>query len=338
VTTTLLTPSDTLKELPGLAEKAQTAPEAGPLTTFTASDLLSMTLPEPKWAVPNIIPQGLSVLAGRPKLGKSWLALDLAIAVAAGVDALDWVRPTQGGVLYLALEDTRRRLQDRLRKIMTYLGLPGELPTLHLANSWTRQDRGGLDAIERWVENHPGTRWVIVDVWKRFRPARKAKSDIYSEDYDHASEVKALADKMETAITILHHTRKGESDDFLEDLSGSNGLPGAADGVLGLRRERGRLDASLHVTGRDIEEAELALKFDKDGGVWEYQGKAEEVRLSRERAAVLAVLGKAKGPMKPKDIATHLNEDATATRRLVWKMGKEGQLKVLEGGYYALAV
>ena len=85
------------------------------MEAFSAADLLALTLPEPKWAVAGLLPAGFSVLAGKPKLGKSWLGLDIALAVALGGVALGSIHVSQGDVLYLALEDTTRRLQTRIR-------------------------------------------------------------------------------------------------------------------------------------------------------------------------------------------------------------------------------
>ena len=113
--------------------------------TFTAADLMREELPPVRWAVPGILPEGLSLLAGKPKLGKSWLALGLAVAKASGGLALGKIPVDRGGVLYLALEDNRRRLQNRLRKV---LGGDAAPEGLHIATEWARVDEGGADALE----------------------------------------------------------------------------------------------------------------------------------------------------------------------------------------------
>jgi hypothetical protein len=149
-----------------------TEPAAPPVEIFTAADLHTMELPEPKWAVDGIVPAGLSLLAGKPKLGKSWLALVIAVAVAMGGVALGSVQVEAGAVLYLALEDTKRRLKDRLAKLAARQGIAAWPATLHLASACPRQDKGGLYALAEWLNDHPQARLVVIDTWPRFRPFR----------------------------------------------------------------------------------------------------------------------------------------------------------------------
>ena len=130
-------------------------PEPAPaVETFTAADLMRMQLPEPRWAVNGIIPEGLSLLAGKPKLGKSWLALNIALAVATGGTALGSIHVEQGDVLYLALEDTKKRLQGRLDKLLHRQNAAAP-ERLTFATLWPRQDKGGLAALTEWLESHP---------------------------------------------------------------------------------------------------------------------------------------------------------------------------------------
>jgi hypothetical protein len=179
------------------AAGAPTPPAPAPPTRFadifTAPELLALDLPEPRWAVEGVVPEGLTLLAGKPKLGKSWLALGLAVAVASGGVALGKLDVKAGDVLYLALEDTVRRLKNRLEKL---LGCQQATPPdrLTLSCLWPRQGEGGLEALGAWLIMHPGTaRLVIVDTWPRFRPrSRTHNRDLYTEDYAGAAELKAV--------------------------------------------------------------------------------------------------------------------------------------------------
>jgi hypothetical protein len=300
---------------------------------FTAPDLLRMELPEARCVVSDIIPEGLTLLAGKPKLGKSWWALDVALAVAEGGVALGRIDVQPGDVLYLALEDTRRRLRSRLEKILS--ATDAKAPSrLTLTTGWPRQDKGGLYALAEWLDTHREARLVVIDTWQKFRPQKTRNRDSYEEDYEHASQVKALADKYHVAVVPLHHCRKMDADDPVDSVSGTLGLTGCADAVLVLKRERGQHDAVLFVTGRDLEEQELALKWDPEYAHWSVLGGADEYRLSRERAAVIELLRKEARPMSPSEAAPLLNKTTNAVKLLLWKLSKEGWVKSVEGGKY----
>jgi hypothetical protein len=305
----------------------------GTVETFTAADLATMDLPEPRFAVPDILPDGLSLLAGKPKLGKSWLALNLALAVACGGVALGQVQVEAGDVLYLALEDTRRRLQSRLKVLLSKIGAAAP-ERLTLATSWPRQDQGGLLAVVEWAEQHPERRLIVIDTWAKFRPARIRGRDSYEEDYQHASEVKALADKYGVAVTALHHCRKMEASDPLDSVSGTLGLTGCSDATLVMKRERGQHDATLFVTGRDLEEQELALRWEGEYCHWQLVGQADEYRMSRERSAALELLRSKGWPLSPSEAAPLLSKPVTAVKMLFWRMEKDGWLKSDGKGKY----
>jgi hypothetical protein len=297
-----------------------------------ANELIKMELAPAKWAVKEIIPEGLTAFAGKPKLGKSWLALNVGVDVTSGGYTLGKVKVEPGDVLYLALEDNKRRMQKRLR---THLGTKKVPERLNFAFEWPRQDKGGLHKIAEWLEAHPDARLVIIDTWQRFRSSRIRGRDCYEEDYAHASEVKALADKYGVAILLLHHCRKMAAEDPVDSVSGTLGFTGAADAVLVMRRERGKHDATLFVTGRDIEEeCELAMQFEKCTAKWKIIGEAAKYRMSQERAAVIELLNQAGKPLKPSEAAPLLGKDVSATKKLLWTMKGDDQL-VSQGGYYA---
>jgi hypothetical protein len=302
--------------------------------TFTAADLLAMELPEPHWAIPGILPAGLSLLGGKPKLGKSWLVLNASVAIATGGIALGKIAVEGGDVLYLSLEDTKRRLKSRLEILLRVQ--PGELPSrLTLAREWPRQDKGGLEAICAWLEEHVEARLIVVDTWGKFRPPKFRGIDPYEEDYRHASELKKIADDYKVAVWTVTHCRKMGAVDPLEEIAGSVGLTGCADAIQVLRRERGQADATLHVTGRDVEEQELALKWHADSALWSIVGEAQEYRMSKERGDVRAVLIQAGKPLTPGQVARLLGKNPNATKTLLWRMAQDGQLHAFGDGTYA---
>ena len=199
--------------------------------TLTAAELLDLELPPIRWSVTGLLPEGVTLLAGKPKLGKSWMALGIAIAISTGGVALG-TRPVEmGEVLYMALEDNHRRLRKRLEKLLT-----GETPErLHIATEWPRMDEGGAEALERWLEAHPDARLVVVDILKRVRPRTSPNRSVYEADYEALEAMQRLAAEYEVSILVVHHLRKLGAADPLDEISGSTGLSGGADGVLVLQ-------------------------------------------------------------------------------------------------------
>jgi hypothetical protein len=316
-----------------LQQHAAIAKTNGHLKTFTAAELMAEELAEVKWVVPGILPEGVTLLAGKPKLGKSWLALGVAIAVATGGVALG-IKPVEAGdVLYMALEDNRRRLRKRFGKLLT-----GDGPErLDIATECPRMDDGGAEKLETWLEEHPDARLVVVDILKKVRPRASANRSVYEADYEALEAMQRLAGEYGVSILVVHHLRKMGAADPLDEVSGSTGLSGGADGVLVLKRDRGRADAYLHVTGREIEdEAELALRWDADLASWTLVGDAEEYRVSQERQDIIRVVDEAGEPMAPKDVAELLDKSPNAVKYLMWRMSKDGQLASVSKGRYAL--
>ena len=258
---------------------------------WTASELLSFQFPPVLWIVEGLLTSGLTILAGAPKLGKSWLVLAIAFAVSIGGSVLSKIRVPQHRVLYLALEDNARRLQNRLLKIGATAS-----DHLHICLEWKRGADGVAD-LRTWMEKYSDTRLIVIDTWGRF--SKVTDGNDYSQVTDAAAELKAIADEYDIAVLLVHHTRKQVVDDFLDGIMGSTGLAAAADSAMVLKRARGNRDATLSVTGRDIDEAEYALKFDKDTGTWGLIGTSVEVQETSARQDILDWL-KANGPAGPK--------------------------------------
>jgi len=315
------------------------APIAAPLTQ-RATDLLARELPEPRWAIPGLLPEGLSILAGRPKFGKSWIALQLCLAVACGGRALSQVAVEPGDALFLGLEDTERRVQDRLRLLLGGAPCPSRLDVPTDPRAWQRLDVGGLDQLEQWLDHHPAARLIVLDTWQKLRPRAQRGGDLYQESYDAAARLKAVADARHVAILPLHHTRKalaGAVEDFVDTVLGDTGLPAAADTILVLQRARGSRDAVLYGTGRDVLpelEEGRGLQWDDLTG-WSLEGKAADIQMTKERRKVREVLSVAGKPQSPAELAPLLDKTRNATKYLLWSMSKDQELTV-SGGCYGL--
>jgi hypothetical protein len=318
-----------------LQQRAATAKTNGHLPeTFTAAELMAMELTPLSWVVRGILPEGVTFLAGKVKMGKSWMSLALCVAVATGGVALGTERVERGEVLYLALEDNPQRLQERIKKL-----LPGGVAPmgLHIAVEWPRADEGGVEHLGAFLSKHPDTRLVVVDTFARFKTRVTGRRSQYDEDRDAVDPLAPIAAEHNVAIVLVHHLREAESDDPLDMIHGSAGLTGGVDGALVLKRQRGRADAFLHVDGRDIEQpTELALKFDQNTATWAIVGDAEAYRLSEGRRAILRVLENADEPLSPKEIAEITDAKYGATREMLSQMVKDGQVKNLGRGAYLL--
>lgn len=303
---------------------------ARPRTYWTATDLLAADLPPIRWAVDGLVPEGATLLVGAPKLGKSWAALGLALAVAAGGRALGAVPVDGGDVLVLALEDGPRRLRDRLAKL-----LAGDLPPSRLAflTDAPPIDAGLTDLLDRWAESVTAPRLVVVDVLAKVRPSTSSSLPQYERDYATVAPLQRWATGRGIAVLIVHHTRKQGDDDPLATVSGTFGVTGAADAVLVLTRSRTAADAVLAVTGRDVPESELALTFDAQLGTWRLLGPAAEYALSAERRAILEAVRDA-GSARPKQIAAESGVDYEVVRKLVVRMADAGQLDTDGHGTY----
>lgn len=293
---------------------------------------MGMTLPAIRWTIPQLVAQGLTLLAGRPKVGKSWLALHWAVGAASGRTVLERYVPVRMPVLFLPLEDTRRRLQDRLRKTVS----PGtDLSQLHIRTWWPWTSEGGCELLRQEVRRL-GIRFVVIDTLNKIRAHTGKQESVYGADYAFAGEIKAVADELDVAILALHHTSKSPRTDPLEEVSGSFGLTGCADGVLVMKRDRRQNECVLHVTGRDLVEAELSLTADPGNASWVLHGPAAAHRVSSERDRVLALLRSHPHGLRPKEIAERLNRSPQSVRSLLWKMSDDGQVCQDDGKYIAV--
>ncbi|KZM78082.1 AAA family ATPase [Cellulosimicrobium sp. I38E] len=247
---------------------------------MTSDDLLSLVrtgdwldaqvFPELAWTVPGIIPEGFGLLTGPPKLGKSWLALHLGLAVAQGSEAFGAVSTGRARpVLYLALEDGDRRLQDRSRKLLDGAPIPANLhsvtsthgtPVIPLIGAW----------LDVYGERDP---LVILDTLGKVMPASKPGESAYQRDYRIGSALKGLTDGHPgSTLLVVHHTRKAEGVDWMDSTSGTQGLNGSADFTVSLTRDRNKSEAVLKVTGRDVRENEYAMT--SEDGNWQLAGKS----------------------------------------------------------------
>jgi len=238
---------------------------------WSVAELYSAEFPEPTWVINEILPTGEAFLSGRPKLGKSWLGLQMAKSVATGSTCLEY-NTERGEVLYLALEDQPRRIQSRCKK----QGIPDNAPINFLTRFKTFH-QGGITDLFTYLEQDR-YRLVVVDTLSRF--LGKSDQQDLSEMTSVIGELQTMAQKKGVGLLLIDHHRKpsGMESDVIDDVMGSTGKAAAADSILGLYRDRNKREAILKATGRDMEDVELALEWDGYSCTWRNLGEADGVR------------------------------------------------------------
>ncbi len=263
------------------AENGVIVPKEGieQLSFIRADELDSMQLEKPFFVVEKILPCGLVLVASPPKYGKSWLALDMCISVATGTKFLGF-KTNKCGVLYLALEDSYNRLQERMKKVLN-----GRIAPKEFATSIRAADLGhGLvRQLEDYLTRCPETKLIVIDTFQKIRTDMKRGESAYTADYREAGTLKSFADTYKIALVLVHHTKKmRDISDTFANISGTMGLTGAADTMIVMSKEkREDEDTKLSLTGRDIEMQEYQMNFNKECCRWHILGTADEVEERR---------------------------------------------------------
>ena len=234
------------------------------LKTMDAETLMTTPMEPLKFIVSGLLPEGLHVLAGSPKIGKSWLALWICLQVAKGEKVWEF-ETLKSEVLYLCLEDSFARIQSRLFEITD------EAPAnLHFAIMSDAIGNGLEVQIENFLKEHTGTGLIVIDTLQKVRKTVSSNANPYATDYDDINALKQIADKHKLAMVLVHHLRKSADSDPLNMISGTTGIAGGADSSFILQKDkRTENTAALLCTGRDIESRELFLGFNKDTFLWE---------------------------------------------------------------------
>lgn len=249
--------------------------------SFDALELQSEYIEPPTWVVQDVLPTGLAILCAPSKIGKSWMMLQLGLAVAEGKEFLDF-KTEKNGVLYYALEDSKSRIKDRLNKMLKGKKAPSDLRFVIQADT---VDSGLLEKIKEELKEFPNIRLVIIDTLQKVRGKVVKNESVYSGDYREMGALKEFADKQKICLLFVHHLRKlADDSDVFNMISGSTALMGAADSIFIIsKKKRMDEDAILSMTGRDIQQSDLVIAFNKYDFVWEVRGTAEEIAAKRER-------------------------------------------------------
>jgi hypothetical protein len=297
------------------------------------------------FAVTGIIPEGSTLLVGPPKAGKSLFDLGVGLAVASGGRALSSIPVEERPVLYLALEDGDRRMQERCRSLLRGDPIPSGFHYL-----LTVAPGLVLDTIGAWLDEygHHGP-LVMLDTLGKVMPTAALGETTYQRDYRIGSELKALADEHTgTSLLVNHHDRKAASDDFVDAVSGTHGLAGAADTIVVLARPRGEPAGVLKVTGRDVDEAEYSVVLTRSG--WTLDGATlEEAAYNAEQAKatagvgermtdVIEFVGSCPNGAQAQDVAVALGIDGDTAGRYLRRAAEKDRLRKIGRGVYTLPV
>ena len=298
---------------------------------ISISELMASDVDEAKWFVDNLIPDGLTVLAGPAKIGKSFFAWNIAIAVAMGGIALSSIPiQTPRNATYFAFEDPRSLLIDRI-KLMTS-EMPSNLKLVsHLKNR--KLDNAGLCILENYVDTTQ-SEMIILDTWQHVCPEGSGSGSSYDVDYQAMMPVQKFAHAKKLAIILVTHTRKASDvDNVFNQIQGSMGVQAGCDTMLMLTRNNDA--ASLHVTGRRIMETEYALTL--SNGIWQLQGNADEYQKTRARQQIIDILHDAGDEgMRAKDIADLINKNEQTVNSMLRRMKNDGNIQQPEkrGPYF----
>lgn len=263
------------KDLKKMLRQLQRTSDPAYLPFVSMNDLYERVFPSKPPVIEDLLYPGVYLFVGAPKVGKSFLMAQLAYHVSMGFPLWGYT-VHQGAVLYLALEDDYCRLQERLYRMF------GEESTesLYLAVNAHTLDSGLEMQLKCFIREHPDTRLIIVDTLQKIRKAGPEKYN-YASDYEVMTGLKQLADETEICLLLVHHTRKQQSDDQFDKISGTNGLMGAADGAFLLQKEKRTANvAILDISGRDLQDQRLFLKRDAERLVWELERR--EIELYKE--------------------------------------------------------
>ena len=243
------------------------------LKTVDADTLLYQPLEKPCFVVDGFIPTGLSLFCGSQKIGKSWLMLKLCLCVSQGSPFWE-MSTTQSDVLYLCLEDTFYRIQNRLFKLTDEAS-----ERLHFAVASCKLTDGLVGQLEEYLKAYPKSRLIVIDTLQKIRTS--SKENAYANDYGDISIIKDFADRHSLAVVVVHHIRKQGDNDVFNKVSGTTGLTGSADTTFVLEKETRASDtAKLYCVGRDVEYQEFTLRFRECS--WELVERKGQRQLAEE--------------------------------------------------------
>jgi len=305
------------------------APKAKPPETKEATAIYDADYPDPEPIVEPILYPGLTILGGRPKVGKSWLALQLAIAVANQEKLAQYLEAKKTcRVLYVSLEDRERQIRYRLRRLAQD---KRKLVKLRFLFELGPLMAGGAVTLDSELAARPVDVLIIDSLLAIVKQAKRANLDAMQADYNIVTTLRELGEKHSLALVLVAHTRKAAGE-FLDSIQGTSGTTAAADAVWVLKRTP-EGEAMLSVTGREVADNVFGLKRIQDAA-WTITGEGDEITQSEARKDILELL-RDQGPMKVSKIAQQLRKAISGTHRLLNALCDSGHVVRTDHGTYA---
>ena len=253
-------------------------------------DLCAKEFPPIIWLLPNIFPTGSLYMAGPPKLGKSVFVTSLAVAVATD-GAFGGLSTDTGGVIYLAMEDSERRLKTRIIANLGDRKPTNQLKLITMQDKWPLLGQGCLTRLRQEIGALKNVKLVIIDTLKRIRPKTEKRKQQYDADYDDLTRVHALTVEYPNILFfVIGHTRKMGADDIFDTISGTQGLSGAVDTLAVFAGIRGTGKAKLFVEGRDVTGVKKAVLYDKASYSWNISGDISGIETTENQDKIFKAL------------------------------------------------
>lgn len=302
---------------------------------LSAPEICNMKLEPLQWVIEGVIPlEGVTMLVSPPKSGKSILALNIVVENAVKPKILNYFKPVSHfDTLYIDLEGTRRRTQTHIMNLLGNMPIPTSVSIIY---KWPRIAEGGLPKLYDYAMYHPKTKLFIIDTYGMMQIGSKSQSNAgysYKKDVEEINLLSKFCNTMHVSVMLIHHTRKNETDDWVSMVSGTHGISGSVDTLLLLKRRKGEFQATLCVTGRDVEEKQYKLNTNMSkqrmNVIGEETQEGEELtEAQRDIVMCLQAYGE---PKSPKEISEMVGKTVGSVKRLLANMVEDG--KVIRAGY-----
>ena len=298
----------------------------GHIKLVNAKELQTMELKPINWIIPDLLPEGLLILAGRPKIGKSFLALNMSLAIANGGHALEFFKANKNSVLYIPYEDNYRRLQDRINRMLAEEHVKEAPSNLFIPRDcdFPKMTTEGIDSLGKILDDNKEIKLVVLDTLGRaIIRSNKRNANQFQDEYDFLSVIQKIALQRHISILFVHHTTKMKYEDIYDQVLGSTGLTASPDSLLLLHKDSNK-EFILSIKGRDFEEKEYSVKF--KNCIWIVEGEKGKTT-TPEREEIISLFIQQDRPLKTKEIAEFLGKSENNVCNMLKKIPEVVKVK-----------